>query len=458
MKKQYSRQNAAPIQTQNNGKRRKLRKHLNADRLLAAIRKDFSQVKDYRSDNCRINLADALMSGLAVFQLKYPTLLAFDNDRLENPENLRAIFGIRNIPCDSQMRSILDPIDLSELRKPFRTVIGQLQRGKELEKFKFLNDHYLLSCDGTGFYTSDHVTSDRCMAKTTRGGVTQYYQQMYAAAFVHPDNKVVLPTYPEMITRQDGSTKNDCERNAAKRYFDAFRKDHPHLKVIVVEDALASNGPHIRELQKHDLRFILGVKPGDHKALFSEIEKELKPDGQASNIGYIDKESDVSHQFNFFNGVALNKSNPDLLVNFLEYWQIRPDGKTVSFSWVTDIQLTAENVQEVMRAGRARWKIENETFNTLKNQGYHLGHNFGLGKKNLSGVFTTLMMLAFLVDQTQQMSCWLYRDVAERCKTKKRMWAKIRSRYDMLIVDSFEMIFRSIVEGLQMDVRERYSP
>jgi hypothetical protein len=99
-----------------------------------------------------------------------------------------------------------------------------------------------------------------------------------------------------------------------------------------------------------------------------------------------------------------------------------------------------------------------ETFNTLKNQGYHLGHNFGLGKKNLSGVFTTLMMLAFLVDQTQQMSCWLYRDVAERCKTKKRMWAKIRSRYDMLIVDSFEMIFRSIVEGLQMDVRERYSP
>jgi hypothetical protein len=203
MKKQYNRQNATPIQTQNNGKRRKLRKHLNADRLLTAIRKDFSQVKDCRSDNCRINMADALMSGLAVFQLKYPTLLAFDNDRLENPENLRSIFGIRNIPCDSQMRSILDPVDLSELRKPFRTVIGQLQRGKELEKFKFLNDHYLLSCDGTGFYTSDHVTSERCMAKRTRGGVTQYYQQMYAAAFVHPDNKVVLPTCPEMITRQD---------------------------------------------------------------------------------------------------------------------------------------------------------------------------------------------------------------------------------------------------------------
>ena len=95
MKKQYNKQGATQVQTKNNDKRRKLRKHLNADRLLAVIRKDFSQVNDCRSGNCKITIADTLMSGLAIFQLKYPTLLAFDNDRVENPENLRSILGLR---------------------------------------------------------------------------------------------------------------------------------------------------------------------------------------------------------------------------------------------------------------------------------------------------------------------------------------------------------------------------
>ena len=67
--------------------------------------------------------------------------------------------------------------------------------------------------------------------------------------------------------------------------------------------------------------------------------------------------------------------------------------------------LTPDNVDVIMRGGRARWKIENETFNTLKNQGYHLEHNYGHGEQNLSVVFAMLMMLAFLVDQTQQLCC-----------------------------------------------------
>jgi len=113
----------------------------------------------------------------------------------------------------------------------------------------------------------------------------------------------------------------------------------------------------------------------------------------------------------------LNASNQDTLVNFVEYWQITPK-KTMHFSWVTDIQVTEENVFEIMRGGRARWKIENETFNTLKNQGYQFEHNFGHGNKNLSVVFAMLMMLAFLVDQVQQLVCRLFQAV----------WGKLGSK------------------------------
>lgn len=428
--------------------KRKVRKHLNADSLFAAIQKDFQQIPDGRSDNCTISLDDALMSGLAVFQLKHPSLLAFDKQRQKEPHNLHSMFGITNIPCDSQMRTILDPLSLASLRAPFCTVLRHLQRGKDFEKMAYIDGHYLLSGDGTGFYSSSKVSSPYCMSKKSRNGSIIYYQQMYAASFVHPECKVVIPVFPEMITKQDGTNKNDCEQNAAQRFYTRFRNEHPHLKVIVVEDGLASNAPHIRELEKHNLRYILGAKPGDHKWLFAELAQAVEAK-LATEISFLDPEDrQTGHFFTFVNQLSLNKSNPDLLVNILEYTQIDKNEKMTTFSWVTDIKITEENVYKLMRAGRARWKIENETFNTLKNQDYNLGHNYGLGKKNLSGVFTILMMLAFLIDQAQQLSCWLFQEALAKEESKRSLWEAIRAFFRNYQVDSMETILRAIAHGI----------
>jgi hypothetical protein len=390
-----------------------------------------------------------LMSALAMFQLKDPSLLDFDKRRCEEPENLHTVFGITTIPCDSQMRTILDPLALSFFQAAFLTVFRQVQRGKDFEKMAYYDGHYLLSGDGTGYYSSSKVASPYCLEKKFKNGETLYYQQIYAASFVCPGCKVVIPTFPEVITQQDGSNKNDCERNAAKRYFEAFRLEHPHLKVIVVEDGLSSNGPHIRDLQRLNLRFILGAKPGDHVSLFAQLN-QAAIEGKTTDIEFLDQgDKQKAHFFRFMNQVPLNKSNPDLLVNVLEYWQIDKDEKITKFSWVTDILITEENVMQLMRAGRARWKVENETFNTLKNQGYNLGHNYGLGKKNLSAVFTILMMLAFLIDQVQQLSCWLFQEALQKVESKRYLWENIRGFFHNYRVDSMETILRAIAHGFE---------
>lgn len=144
--------------------RRAVRTHLNVDSLLALVRKDFQMIPDARAENTKISLDDALMSALAMFQLKDPSLLAFDKRRREEPENLHTVFGISTIPCDSQMRTILDPLALSSLRAPFRAVFRQVQRGKDFEKMAFYDGHYLLSGDGTGYYSSSKVASPYCLA------------------------------------------------------------------------------------------------------------------------------------------------------------------------------------------------------------------------------------------------------------------------------------------------------
>lgn len=201
---------------------------LHVDALIQALKADFGKLTDHRANNAKIALDEAIMSAFAVFHLKDQSLLAFDERRRREPENLHTVYGVADIPCDSQMRAILDEVDPACLRPAFRTVFRRLQRAKKLESMTLLGGHYLLSGDGTGFYSSTKVASPYCLKKTHRNGVEMYYQQMYAAALVHPDCREVITFFPEMITRQDGSDKNDCERNAARRFFEALRREHPH--------------------------------------------------------------------------------------------------------------------------------------------------------------------------------------------------------------------------------------
>jgi len=408
--------------------KRLLRKTLSAPGLLREVRACFDELPDpVRSRG--LSLTECLMSGLAVFGLKYPSLLQFDRDARTDAvvrANLSSLYGIKRAPCDTALRERLDEVDPRELRAVFKRVFARLQRGKGLEGYTYLDGHYLLSVDGTGYFSSSNVHCARCCEKHHRDGRTTYYHQMLCAVLVHPEQREVFALAPEPIVKGDGATKNDCERNAAKRLLGDVRREHPHLKLVVVEDGLASNGPHIKRLKQLDMRFILGAKRSDHEALFEWVDAtERMNTGAVRWVEHTD-ESGVHHRMRYLNAVPLNDTHFELEVNFLEYWERRPDGRKQRFSWVTDLSIDDANAMALMRAGRARWRIENETFNTLKNQGYRFEHNFGHGEKHLATVFAYLMMLAFLLDQVQQRCCTLFRKAQRRAERPRYFWNKVR--------------------------------
>ena len=419
------------------------RKTLSAPGLLRLVRRSFDRIEDPVAGR-GLNLTDCLMSGLAVFGLKYPSLSGFDRDaRVEGTirSNLKSLYGVGRAPSDTALRERLDEVDPGALRGAFKALFAAVQRGKGLEGFAWMG-HYLLSVDGTGQVSSSSVHCGNCCQTHHKDGRVTYHHQLLGAVLVHPHHQEVFPLAPEPIVKADGKKKNDCERNAAKRLLRDARREHPHLKLIVVEDGLASNGPHIELLKELDMRFVLGAKPGDHEFLFQWVD--TTPGTRAFETADADG---TRHRFRYHNGAPLNDANFELEVNFLEYWELKPNGKQQHFSWVTDLPIDESNLMDLMRAGRARWRIENETFNTPENQGYGFGHNYGHGEKNLATVFAFLMMLAFPVDQVQQRCCALFRAAKAREGRALYFWDRLRRLFLEFSVADWETLYRAIAFG-----------
>ena len=329
-----------------------IKKSLCADTLISIVHRQFQKISDPREFSQKtpsISFTDVLMSAFAVFGLKFPSLLKYDENRETLDKNLQALYHVNHFPSDTYLRERLDELDPVFIRPAFKKIFAIAQRGKCLEEFEFLDGYYLLSLDGTGKFSSSKICCPQCCKKEHKDGSVEYYHQMLGACIVHPSKSNVIPLCPEVIQNGDGSVKNDCERNATKRFIKNFRREHPHLKVIIVGDGIASNAPYIQLLEEHQMKYLLGAKPGDHQFLFDAIE-------ESSETEYYElmDEKRVFHQFRFLNHVSLNKSNPDVLVNFLEYMQTDSKGKETRFSWVTNIHITKTNVFTLMKGGRAR--------------------------------------------------------------------------------------------------------
>jgi hypothetical protein len=371
---------------------------------------------------------------------------------------LRSIFYISKAPSDTTIRSYIDKVDKNELKKVFTPFIEELDNQGILRSYTCLDDYLYVPIDGTQYFTSQKVNCSCCLEQHHGNGTITYSHKALCACIVHPKQEAVFPIAIEDISKQDGATKNDCETNAAKRLIPQIVERLPQNKNILLGgDALYATGPMIKLIEQldaqysNDIRFIFNVKPGSHAYLFLQVER-LDKEGkvkihtrQTKTKKYVTK---------YYNQLMLNGKNQHILVDFILFEeQNLKTGKVKTFSWVTNIRVTSSNLLALVAIGRSRWKIENETFNTLKNHGYEFKHNFGHGKKNLAANFATLMLLAFLFDQIQMATCSIFRRAKNNMFTFKDFWAEIRSIFDKFEVQSMEFIYKIIARVIKMKVQ-----
>jgi hypothetical protein len=354
------------------------------------------------------------------------------------------MFAVGDIPKDSQMRDLLDTVNPEYLEPIFSDFLGRFQRGKHLEQYRVLGNRYLVPIDGSEYFSSNKICCPGCLTQRKAGRV-RYHHNIVQAVIAHPDIRHVLPFAPEAVTNRDGNKKQDCEINAGKRLLAKIRKNHPKLSIIIGGDGLYSKQPFIRECKELSFSYVLVAKPADHKVLFEYVD-EITAMGEAETLELVDLKK-RRHIYRWVNQVPINGSPKADDVNFFHYQIVTKEKVTYQNSWVTDIPIDSDNIIELVKVGRCRWKIENEAFNTLRNQGYHIEHNFGHGIQHLSMVFFILNLLAFYVHQILELTDPLYQRLRyKKFTSRKEFWNQLRCTFRILLFRNWEHIFTYLLD------------
>lgn len=416
--------------------------HLSFTSLRRAASTIFLSLSDKRRQkSITHSLHDAMMSGLACMYFQEPSLLQFQRSMEESRHNnnLRTMFGVRSIPSDTQLGQIIDPVSDGWHRDISKQYVNRLQRGKQLQEFQLFPGKHLVAIDGTQYFSSEAIRCKQCLHKEHRDGTTTHQHFALQASMMHPDKKQVIPMMAEDIRNGDGQAKQDCETNAAKRLVVKLRQDHPKMGIILGGDDLFSRQPMIIAVKVEKMSFIFVAKPGSHPCMM----KWLASSQLSERFEEGSKGGDVYCRYQWMNDVPLTGEKESVRVNFFSrtLFTRKASGLlticTIQ-SWVTDINVDADNVSTLVRGGLCRWKIENECFNTLKNQGYHLEHNYGHGEQSLSFNMYLLTLLAFFLHQIQELTAPLYQACRKKHGSKQNMWNHLRSYIKAFIFDDWE--------------------
>jgi hypothetical protein len=297
------------------------------------------------------------------------------------------------------MRNLLDKVAAVGLFEVFFQVYAALMRGGYLQAYLQWNGHLLVAMDGTEYFKSQKIHCECCSSRTHKNGSITYFHQAVLPVIVAPEQPQVIALVPEFITPQDGHDKQDCEVAAAKRWISAHAaRLHPQ-PITLLGDDLYSHQPLCEHCLAHQLSFIFTCLSESHAALYDWLNY-LDANGEVKVLEqtHWNKRTKEIYRYRYVNAIPLRDTQPALLVNWCELTLVRQsDGKVLyANAWVTDHDLTPETLPHVARAGRSRWKTENENHNVLKTKGYHLEHNFGHGQRYLATTLLTLNLLAFL--------------------------------------------------------------
>jgi hypothetical protein len=417
------------------------------DRLLSGLKDACAAFLDKRKGEGVYSMADIGLSAFSLFFMQSESFLSYQRSLAEGRKtsNCHTLFGMAKIPTDNHIRSMLDPVHPSHLQGCFDQAVAALRDHGGMKAFQRLDGRTLIALDGTEYFCSQKLGCPHCQTRKRSNGKVEFYHSMLAATVVAPGHNMVLPLMPEFIVKPDGAEKQDCERNAAKRWLAAHGERMKDLRPVYLGDDLFACQPICEAALSSGGDFLFTAKPESHIALY-----DFMSGAELDQVSVTRKEGrkKLTYRYRWFTAAPLREGKDALKVNWIGLTITDASGKTTyDGAFVTSLEVARENVAEIAACARARWKIENETFNILKNNGYHLEHNFGHGKQNLAMLFAAMNLLAFAFHTVCDCleNLWIKARNAKRAR--KRLFEHIRTITAYLVFPSWDTLMTTLINS-----------
>ena len=414
------------------------------DELIAELKGICAGLPDKRKGPARgddYKMADIGLSAFSIFFMGSPSFLAHQRALAEGhgQSNCETLFGMSAIPSDNYVRLMLDGAVAAAFDGLFFKAI---EAAGPLTPFQCLNGRVLIALDGTEHFCSRKIKCRQCSTRRRSDGGTEYFHTFLGATLVAPGHKQVLPLPPEFIAPQDGAEKQDCERNAAKRWLARHSAAVGHLRPVYLGDDLFACQPIVAAIQDAGGNFILTCKPASHQTITEYLHgAELQEHHQT----ICKRGKRTTTVYRWLTAVPLRATEDAIAINWFSIEIFNDKVKrTYHNSFVTDLAVSVDTVAELAACGRARWKIENETFNVLKTGGYNLEHSFGHGKQTLANVLVTLNLLAFAFHTAAYLAVLAWRAAVIARGPKYRFFEHLRTITTYVVFQHWDHLLRSI--------------
>ncbi len=404
------------------------------NQLIHFLTKELDNLPDRRKpgNNTKYEISDALLSAFSIFFTQSPSFLSHQRlmEKIKEKNNASSLFKISKIPCDNQIRNLLDPLSAQTIYPVYQKIYQWLKKEKVLKKFFYLEGEILIALDGTEYFSSKKINCPHCNCRNHRNGTTTYFHGCVIPAIVSPNMKQVISLEPEFIKKQDGYKKQDCENAAVKRWLNKNQQKQYDNPVTLLGDDLYSRQP-IGELAlEKDYNFIFVCRETSHKTLYEWLEF-LDKSGEVKTLEKKEwnGRKELIYRYRYTNKIPLKDGENSLQVNWCKLTVINQKTQEITYqnSWITNHQINGKNVPQIVKAGRSRWKIENESNNVLKNHGYNLEHNFGHGQNNLCEMLLSLNLLAFLFHSVLDLANSTYKKVRDLLVSRRSFFNDIRT-------------------------------
>lgn len=439
----------------------KLDKHmheaLSLNRLLKELNQVFEDFPDPRTgSNTQYEMSDAGKAAFSVFFTQCASFLEHQEEmqRLKGRSNAQTLFGMKNIPSDSHIRSMLDGVPPSRVGSIYRLVFERLEAGGILDGLRSYAKSLLIAMDGTEYFSSPKIHCANCSHRERSNGKTNYYHSALTPVIVQSGNEHVISLEPEFITPQDGHEKQDCEIEAGKRWLRTHGKYYARRNATLLGDDLYSCQPFCLAVQEAGLHFILVCKPDSHLHLYESVAF-LETQGLLGKFQkrvWNGKYGEI-YTYRYANQLPVRTGSDALLVNWVELIVTHEESGEVLYknAFITDFEILETTVEAIARDGRARWKVENENNNILKTKGYHLEHNFGHGEQFLSSLLLCLNLLAFLFHTVMDLVDEKYHLLRQALRKRRKFFQHLETLLEYLLFDSWDALFSFMCRGLELD-------